>query len=179
MKAYSTAKAPASVAVNTPLRIPPTIRIGVISARIESPSAAIISCRWNGCERPNFLRSMKKAMSTIIEMPIIRPGMKPPANRPPIETLAVNPKITNEIDGGMIGPMVEDAAVTAAEKSTSYPASRIALISILPSPPASATADPDMPAKIMLAMTLTWPRSPGTDPTMLRASRKMRSVMPA
>ena len=62
--------------------------------------------------------------------------------------------------GGMIGPMSEEEAVTPIVKSSSYPASRMALISTAPRPPASATADPDMPAKIMLPSTLTYPRPP-------------------
>jgi len=55
---------------------------------------------------------------------------------------------------------VDDVAVMAAENGASYPASRIALISISPSPAASATAEPEMPAKIRLARTLTWASPP-------------------
>jgi hypothetical protein len=39
------------------------------------------------------------------------------------------------------------------------------LISIVPSPPASATAVPDMPAKITEPTTLTWPSPPRSQPT--------------
>ena len=38
-----------------------------------------------------------------------------------------------------------------------------------PMPTASAIADPDIPAKIMLATTLTWPRPPRKRPTRTEA----------
>jgi hypothetical protein len=47
------------------------------------------------------------------------------------------------IDGGIMGPTALEAAVTAAANGAGYEASRIALISIRPSPAASATADPE------------------------------------
>ncbi len=75
--------------------------------------------------------------------------------------------------------MVEDAAVMPTAKPASYFASRIALISMAPRPPASATAAPDMPAKITLAPMLTWPRPPRIQPTSAVAKVKIRSVMPA
>ena len=50
---------------------------------------------------------------------------------------------------------------------------------MLPSPPASATAAPDMPAKMTLAPTFTWPSPPCIQPTVARAKLKMRVVMPA
>ena len=74
--------------------------------------------------------------------------------------------------------MVDDAIVIAAEKSSSYPFSRIPLISTTPRPPMSATALPDIPAKIMLAITLTWPRPPGIQPINASAKSKMRRVTP-
>ena len=54
----------------------------------------------------------------------------------------------------MIGPIVAAAAVSPAAMSIGYFASRMALISTVPKPPASATAEPDMPAKIIDATTL-------------------------
>ena len=46
--------------------------------------------------------------------------------------------------GGMIGPSVEEAAVTQQEKSLSNPFSFMALISMAPRPQASDTAVPDL-----------------------------------
>ena len=86
--------------------------------------------------------------------------------------------MTSGMEGGMTGPMVDEAAVMAAENFHSYPLSFMAFISIMPSPAASATAAPDMPEKIMLAMTLTWPRPPQMCPTRARAKRNIRSVIP-
>ena len=85
---------------------------------------------------------------------MIKPGMNPPKKRAPTETLAIAPYIIKGMLGGMIGPIVDEAAVTAAEKSASYPSSTIALISIGPTPALSATADPLIPEKIILATTL-------------------------
>ena len=78
----------------------------------------------------------------------------------------------------MIGLSVEAAAVTAAEKESSKPASRMALTSINPRPHTSATADPDIPAKMALATILTWASPPGIKPITARAKRKMRVVIP-
>ena len=55
----------------------------------------------------------------------------------------------------MIGPMVADTAEMVAANLALYPSLIMARISITPRPAASATAEPDMPAKIMLPMTLT------------------------
>ena len=60
--------------------------------------------------------------------------------------------------------MVAEAAVTAAANSRGYPSSVMALISIVPSPAASATAEPDMPAKITLPTMFTWARPPRSQP---------------
>ena len=54
----------------------------------------------------------------------------------------------------------------------------MARISMEPRPAASATAAPEMPAKIMLASTLTWAKPPRTEPTILAAKSKIRWVMP-
>ena len=74
--------------------------------------------------------------------------------------------------------MTEEAPVIATENFSSYPASLIALISILPKPAASATAEPDIPAKITLAKIFACPNPPGTQPTALLANPKIRSVTP-
>ena len=55
----------------------------------------------------------------------------------------------------------------------------MAFNSTWPRPAASATAAPDMPAKIRLATTLACPRPPGKKPTSRRAKLKSRLVMPA
>src|SRR5918998_717382 len=62
-------------------------------------------------------------------------------------------------EGGMIGPMVAEAAVRAAA--------------------ASATADPDIPAKMTEARMFAWQRPPRSQPTRAVANEKMRSVIPA
>jgi len=72
--------------------------------------------------------------------------------------------------------MVALAAVMAQLKPSSYPYFRIASISIMPSPEASATAEPVMPEKMKEATTLTWPIPPLKRPTKPMANSKRRSV---
>ena len=74
--------------------------------------------------------------------------------------------------------MVDEAAVTAALNGRSYPSSNMAFISIIPSPEASATADPDMPENSMLARMLTWASPPVMCPTNTLARRKIFWVAP-
>ena len=76
------------------------------------------------------------------------PGMIPAMNRAPTEAPETVAYTTRGMEGGMIGPNVEEAAVTQQEKSLSNPFSFMALISMEPSPPASDTAVPDIPAKL-------------------------------
>ena len=99
-------------------------------------------------------------------------------NRRPTEASAATAMMTIGSDGGMIGPMTELAAVMAQEKSSSKPLSRMAWISTLPSPPASATAVPDMPANSTEATTLACPRPPGRWPTKTLAKLNIRFVTP-
>src|SRR5699024_2613686 len=47
-----------------------------------------------------------------------------------------------------------------------------------PSPPASASDEPDIPENIKLAVIFTWPTPPGTWPTKDMAKLKIRSVIP-
>ncbi len=56
----------------------------------------------------------------------------------------------------MIGPMTAAEAVMAAAYWTGYLPSRVIMPMMMrPMPTASAIAEPDMPAKMMLATTLT------------------------
>ena len=59
------------------------------------------------------------------------------------------------MEGGMIGPMTEEAAVTAAAYRLLYPCSRMAGTSVLDSAAASATAEPLTPAKKMEVIIFT------------------------
>ena len=51
------------------------------------------------------------------------------------------------------------------------------LMTILPLPAASAMAEPDMPAKMMLCTTFTWPSPPRKRPTSKLQKRSSRSVI--
>ncbi len=103
----------------------------------------------------------------------------PARNRSATDTCTITAYTTMITDGGMIGPMMADAALTAAANEASKPSLRIALTSTTPSPAASACATPLMPAKIMLATTFTCASPPRMWPTSAAANSKMRSAMPA
>ncbi len=75
------------------------------------------------------------------------------------------------IDGGKIGPTIAEELVTAAANGIENPLDFIASISMRPMPPMSASADPDMPAKIRLPKMLTCARPPGSRPTAVSAKR--------
>ena len=78
----------------------------------------------------------------------------------------------------MIGPITAEAAVSAAAKLGVYLPPRVIIICIiLPVPAASAIAEPDMPAKMMLCTTLTWARPPRKRPTSASQNRSSRSVI--
>jgi hypothetical protein len=61
-------------------------------------------------------RRARSRIATIIAPPISRPGTIPPRNSAPTETSARLPYMTKGILGGMIGPTVQEAQVSAAAK---------------------------------------------------------------
>ena len=71
--------------------------------------------------------------------------------------------------GGKIGPTIAEAEVTAAAKGALKPFWRMASISMRPMPPMSASAEPDMPAKIRLPKMLTCASPPGRRPQAVSA----------
>ena len=89
----------------------------------------------------------------------------------------MTPNSTIGMLGGSIGPIADDARVMPTAKFVSYPFFRMALTSIDPRPATSAKTDPDIPAKIRLANTLTCPNPPGMRPTKTFAKSKIRSVI--
>ena len=95
-----------------------------------------------------------------------------------MDTPPITPNMTMGTEGGITGPIVDDAAVTPAEKGVSKPFSSIARISMVPSPAQSATALPLIPAKITLVRTFATPRPPGSRPTTSFAKSKILYVMP-
>ena len=63
--------------------------------------------------------------------------------------------MTITIEGGIIGPMQDAAAVKPTAKPVGYPSRFIVGISIDPRAAQSAEAEPETPANIMLVATLT------------------------
>jgi hypothetical protein len=114
----------------------------------------------------------------IRENPRITPGMAPARKRRVTDNPVRVPTIIIGTLGGMIGPTVEDEAVTAAEKSASYPSSFIAGMRIAPMLAVSASAVPDIPAKIMEAATLARASPPRICPTMALEKLMMRHEIP-
>ncbi len=76
----------------------------------------------------------------------------------------------------MIGAIVAEAAVMAQARPGGYlPCSRISFVATRPGPAASVMALPEMPEKIMLASTVTWPMPPRKRPTSTFAAAQRRS----
>ena len=71
------------------------------------------------------------------------PGKMPAMNSLLIDTLAVTPKMTKPMLGGMMGPMTPDAAIRPPDTSFLCPALTIIGSSSAVSAAASATAEPD------------------------------------
>ena len=80
--------------------------------------------------------------------------------------------------GGIIGPIIEEDAVTTAENVFVYPCLIMAGTSMDPTAAVSATATPVTPAKNMLAKILTYARPPLKCPTRLLAKSTRRGKTP-
>ena len=74
--------------------------------------------------------------------------------------------------------MMQVAIVSPAANLRSYPAFFIVETTTRPSPAASATAVPEIPAKITEATIVTCANPPRIRPVSMAAKRKMRSVIP-
>jgi len=80
--------------------------------------------------------------------------------------------------GGMTIPIVDEAAVTAALTFLGYFFLIISGIRILPIEAVSATEEPDMPPKTMLAKMLTCPKAPWKFPSKIVAKFRILLVIP-
>ena len=76
--------------------------------------------------------------------------------------------------GGIMGPITEEAAVIAAEKSRGYPLFSISGMKTRPMAEVSATAEPDSPAKITEAQILTKARPARNRPTITLVKAMIR-----
>jgi hypothetical protein len=106
------------------------------------------------------------------------PGRMPAKNKLGSDAPENTAYMTIMMLGGIMGPIIAEVAVIAVLKPNGYPASLMALISIKPSPAASACAEPDMPEKIRLVKILTCARPPLKWPTRQFAKLKILVVMP-
>ena len=104
--------------------------------------------------------------------------MAPARKSRPTERPVSVPAMIIGMLGGMIGPIVEDAAVTAQENSASYPSFFIAGMRMAPRLAVSATAVPEIPAKIIEATMLAWASPPWMCPTSALQKRMIRSEIP-
>ena len=103
--------------------------------------------------------------------------MIPPANNPPMEISNWLPIMIATVLGGMMAPMTALDAVTAAEKSAGNRSRIMAGMRMGPSDAASASTDPEMPAKNMDVTMLTCASPPRIQPTSNCASRTSLSVI--
>ncbi len=82
------------------------------------------------------------------------------------------------MDGGMIGPITDDTQVSAAANAAGYLPSLVIIdCMILPDAAASASAEPDMLAKMMLCATLTCASPPRNRPTSALQKTSSLSMM--
>ena len=100
-----------------PNDMPPMMMAGVISAGRALTKVVPSTLSRKAWSRPMPWRWAYQVTYSIRNPAIMNPGTKPAANSWPIETLAITPKITIGSEGGMIGPMVAEAAVTPTAKS--------------------------------------------------------------
>ena len=88
----------------------------------------------------------------------MRPGITDPMNSPFTDTLVIDEYTISTIDGGMIGPSMDDA--TAPAKWSGYPSSFIPGMVMPPIADAVATPDPEMAPKRADVSTVITPRLP-------------------
>ena len=117
-KQYSTAIPEASVAVKTPVTIPPITTTN--SNKLGKASKKVLSIV------PKLLRSpagyffflIQKVATNISASPIKIPGIYPARNNEAIETPPLASEYTiNTLEGGMINPVVEAVILIAAPNS--------------------------------------------------------------
>src|SRR5690606_23470767 len=141
------------VGVASPLNMAPSRTTGV--SKDQKPSRNV---RQNGiCGAGltfTFRLQNRNANVAIIIKPVKTPGITPPRNNKPTGTLAILPKITILMLGGMIGPMVDVVVITPMLRSSGESLSLIPFIPIWPTLASSATAQPHIPADIISATTL-------------------------
>ncbi len=97
-----------------PIRIPGVTKAGKASKKLRTTSPSL-GRGWTGY---SFVLAVQK-MRSIRLIPIISPGIIPPMSKAPMETSPITPKMTRGMLGGIIGPMMEEAAVIAALNSRS------------------------------------------------------------
>ena len=154
--AYRAAIAAASVGVVSPKRMPLRMIRGMIRARKAARKERMnffgvnSICRWGKLRRLAWTKT-----TPIWARPMRTPGMMAPANMAATEVLVMAPYTTITMLGGMMGPMIDEPATTAAAYFLVYPSFSMLGMNIVPSAETSATAAPVIPAKIMLATMLT------------------------
>jgi hypothetical protein len=90
----------------------------------------------------------------------------------------MDPRITMPILGGIMGPSVPAVATTIAENSGGYPFFFMKGTRTEPRAAESATAEPEIPAINIPAMTVTCPRPPLICPMIFMANPVSLSVIP-
>ena len=81
------------------------------------------------------------------------------------------------MEGGIMGPMIDEEAVTAAANGPGYPCFFMAGINIDPKAAMSPSAIPVIPAKSMDARIFTCASPPRNRPTIRLAKSTMRSAI--
>src|SRR5512135_3530762 len=90
--------------------MPPMMMTGVSSAKKEflNDLTTLRAENFPSAGMPLFLARYQ--LTSIMDIPIMMPGMKPPTNRSPMEVSAMAPYTTMVMEGGMTMPVTPLAA---------------------------------------------------------------------
>src|SRR6056297_1241025 len=142
--------------------MPPKIMTGTINAPLASLIAFILSFVETLIPvfSPYLYFLETKYVKIIKANPINNPGIIPAINNSVIETFAITPYITNDMLGGITGPIEPAVAVNAHEKDLLYFCSIIAGIIMLPIAATVAGPEPEIEANIIQVKTVIIPNPP-------------------
>src|SRR6266511_319567 len=121
--AYSTATEAASVAVNTPARIPPRMMMGAPSGGNAASPARTSPEGVTATRSPvGSLYLAYRKMTRPLASPTTNAGISEARNRSRMDRLATVPRMIIVIDGGMRIPVPDAAATIAADHAHAQPA---------------------------------------------------------
>jgi len=169
-----------SVAVNQPMRIPPTTMkiIRRDGTAFQTTNMACPKLRRSVLfMRPGMRREAMKTR-TITESTHTSPGPTPAMNSAAIEVLDTSEYTMNVLLGGISIPDGAEATLTAAAHARSYFSWRILGVITVPMAAAEATAAPDTAPNMAFASTFVCASAAGAFPVSALAASMSRVAIP-